>query len=123
MMDLMPLPTYPSGYLAPDGTFTHADYYDHCNVAQGIAQDKQLTGQEAWNIGEDILLFNGYMVFRARSVQKQVYGRDKKILWITEDQQKWIRSNKDRFTQMQLADIQMILKDFGGLREFNEVKV
>lgn len=113
--------TYPSGYLAPDGTFTHADYYDHCRVAQILAQEENLAGAQSWNIGEDILLFNGYIVFRARSVQKQVYGKDKQILWITEAQQSWIRENKSKFTEMQLADIHRILKDFGGLREFNEV--
>lgn len=83
---------YLIGFLAPDGTFTECDSYEHLELAKEIAEKKfqkpYLSGIKA----EDLLFENGYIGFYSRNVSKRFIVNGKIIL-ITDKQKDFIIEN------------------------------
>lgn len=109
-----------SGYLAPDGTFIEADAYEHVSVAERLVRELELTSDNRYDIGEDILLKHGYICFRFSDVYKRSRRDDRSVIFNTDEQIQWMCDHKREFTLDQFADVCRILLDFGGKPKFNE---
>lgn len=108
-----------SGYLAPDGTFIEAAAYEHVSVAEHLVRELQLTKEDRYDIGEDILLKNGYICFRVSDVYKRSRRADSSVIFNTDAQIDWMCDHKKDFTLDQFADVCQILRDFGGKPQFD----
>lgn len=108
-----------SGYLAPDGKFIEAGAYEHVSVAEKLVHDLELTSDNRYDIGEDILLKHGYICFRFSDVYKRSRRADLSVIFNTDAQIDWMCEHKKDFTLDQFADVCQILRDFGGKPQFD----
>lgn len=108
-----------SGFLDPYGVFYACPRYGHTSKAQQIVDQFSLTPEGSYEFCEETLLKNNYIVIRATDVYKGIRGYKDEILFITDEQQKFLQENKGLFSDKQWADIYGLLKDFGRLRELH----
>ena len=107
------------GFLDPKGNLHPCCRWEHTSKAEKIVRELKLKG-ERLDIGEDILLKNGWICIRTGDVYKGIRGYDGKILFITDEQQNFLKENKGNFNEYQLADIEKMLRDFGELYKWHK---
>lgn len=96
------------GFLAPDGTFTECDSWEHMQTAENIAKEKyNKTFQHSYE-AEQYLYEVGYVGFYARAVGYIWISRiDNRIILLTEAQKDFVIShlakanNKDQKESME----------------------
>lgn len=108
-----------SGFLDTNGVLYPCPSYAHMSMAEELVEEFNMEKVEGCPLPEDILLINGWICIRARDVYKKVYDNEKNILFITEKQQEFFKNHKTYFNTRQLADVEMLLKDFGKLYKYH----
>ena len=110
------------GFLDPNGKLYACCRYEHTTKAEKIVWElhDQLQKGKPYDIGEEILLRNGWICIRTGDVYKGIYSYDEKILFITDAQQKFFADHKQELNERQIADIEMLLRDFGKLYEWHK---
>ena len=108
------------GYLSPDGVLYGCNRYEHTYKADKIVDELGIQRVKPLELGEDVLLKNGWICIRTSDVYKTIYDYNNKILFITDKQQEFFANNRDEFNKRQLADIEGLLKDFGKLYEWHK---
>lgn len=112
-----------SGFLDTKGILYSCPSYAHMSLAKELIEKFKLEEIEGCFLPEDVLLAKGWICIRAGDVYKKVYDNKANILFITQEQQNFFKKHKKDFNTRQLADIEMLLKDFGDLyRYYNEEK-
>lgn len=110
------------GFLDNDGNLYPCASYDHISTAEELVETLNIKKEKQYELGEDTLLKNGWICIRIRNVYKAVYGHEHNILFITPKQQEFFAKHKADFNEWQLADIEMLLKDFGELYKYRNYK-
>ena len=110
------------GFLAPDGTFTECDSWEHTSTAQEIAEkcnQSFLNGIQA----ENFLFDAGYVGFYSRDASHRFIvgkGKERKILLLTDKQKDFIISNLiNANNDEQKKAMQEILEHDDGYREYS----
>lgn len=111
-----------SGFLNKDGVLYPCPSYAHMSLAEELVDKFNMAKVEGCYLPEDILLKNGWICIRAGDVYKSVYDKEQNVLFITEKQQGFFARHKDEFNTRQLADIEMLLKEFGLLYKFHNTE-
>jgi hypothetical protein len=92
------------------------------SLAKELVEKFNMKDVEGCYISEDKLLINGWICIRVGDVYKKVWDNERNILFITEEQQDFFEKHKNDFNARQLADIEMLLKDFGNLYKYHNDK-
>lgn len=111
-----------SGFLDKNGVLYPCPSYAHMSLAKELVENFNMKDMEGCYIPEDILLINGWICIRVRDVYKKVWDNEHNILFITEKQQEFFEKHKNDFNTRQLADIEILLKDFGYLYKYHNEK-
>lgn len=111
-----------SGFLDKEGVLYPCPSYAHMSLAEELVEKFNMKGVEGCYIPEDILLINGWICIRVSDVYKKVWDNEHNILFITEKQQDFFEKHKNDFNIRQLANIEMLLKDFGDLYKYHNGK-
>lgn len=107
------------GFLDNDGVLHHCARYEHTSKAEELVDKFNMKRIEKFGLCEDVLLKNGWICIRTSDVYKAVRDYDGNILFITDKQQEFFEKHKEKFNDRQLADIEMLLKDFGKLYKYH----
>ena len=85
------------GFVAPDGTFTECDSWEHMQTAANIAREKyDKTFQHLYEV-EQYLYEIGYVGFYARAVEHTWISRiDNRIILLTDAQKDFVISHIDK---------------------------
>lgn len=108
------------GYLDTKGILYPCSRWEHTSKATELVDKFQLRYANPFEICEDVFLRNGWICIRTSDAYKVAYDDEKKILFITDEQQKFFEDHKAEFNECQLADIENMLRDFGKLYQFHE---
>ncbi len=108
------------GYLDTKGTLYPCSRWEHTSKAKELVDKFSLRRTKPFEFCEDVLLKNGWICIRTSDVYKSVYDCEKKILFITDEQQKFFEDHKTEFNERQLVDIEDMLRDFGKLYQFHK---
>lgn len=87
------------GILSPDGSFIECESYEHLELAKEIAE--KLNSEYSYKSGivcEEYLQKLGYIIVRARDVYGIIgYLDDGKVIYLSDEQQKWLEDNYNEF--------------------------
>ena len=108
------------GYLDTKGTLYPCSRWEHTSKAKELVDKFSLRRTKPFKFCEDVLLENGWICIRTSDVYKSAYDCEKKILFITDEQQKFFEDHKTEFNERQLVDIEDMLRDFGKLYQFHK---
>ena len=109
-----------SGYLDTKGILYPCSRWEHTSKAAELVDKFHLRRTKPFEFCEDILLKNGWICIRTSDAYKAVYDDEKKILFITDAQQKFFEDHNAAFNECQLAAIENMLRDFGKLYQFHK---
>lgn len=111
------------GILSPDGEFYECEPYGHMTLSRWICEEKGISLNGLYGLAEDALLKNNYIVFRAKDCYKSFWNEKGCRIYVTEQQLKFILSNKGNWNNdSQALDVLDILKDDGLLREYGKAE-
>lgn len=85
------------GFLAPDGTFTECDSWEHMQTAENIAKEKYNKTFQNSHEAEQYLYEVGYVGFYARAVGHTWISQvDNHIILLTDAQKNFVINHLDR---------------------------
>lgn len=108
------------GFLDKDGVLYPCNSYGHISKADEIVETFNMRKKGQYDLGEDILLKNGWICIRIADVYKGVYDDERNILFVTPKQQDFFARHKADFNERQLAHIESLLRDFGILYKYHQ---
>lgn len=108
------------GFLSPDGVLYSCPHYGHTSKAEQLITALNIKRTKPFDMCEDVLLKNGWICVRTSDVYKAIYDDDGEIVFITDEQKEFFAEHREEFSDMQLAYIEDLVRDFGKMQKRRE---